>query len=62
VILEEETVASWLHPSASDLSTLLPLLKPARDDALFAYAVSSLVNNVKNDAPDIIVPATAGMS
>jgi putative SOS response-associated peptidase YedK len=40
----------------TDLAQLLTLLKPSGDDALYAYAVSPLVNSVKNDGPELITP------
>lgn len=54
VILDEEAVELWLDPSLTDVAELLPLLVPCPDDALSAYPVSSLVNNVRNDGPELI--------
>ena len=39
-----------------DREYLLSLLEPAPDDVLDMYAISTRVNNVRNDGPDLIVP------
>jgi len=58
VILDDEALERWLDPSPTETADLLGLLVPCSDDTLSAYAVSSLVNNVRNDGPELIVPAT----
>ncbi len=40
-----------------DLAELRAMLEPSDDVALSAYEVSSLVNNVRNDGPELILPA-----
>jgi putative SOS response-associated peptidase YedK len=53
VILDEQGVAEWLHPS-SEAADLTALLKPASDDLLVATAVSKLVNSPKNEDPKCV--------
>jgi putative SOS response-associated peptidase YedK len=57
VILDDQAVDLWLDPAMKDFARALELLVPCPDDTLSAYCVSSLVNNVRNDGPDLIVPA-----
>ena len=52
VILEPDDYRTWLE--AEDPRELL---KPAPDDMLQCFPVSSRVNSPKNDAPDLIAPA-----
>jgi len=55
VILEPAQVDAWLDP-ASSRETLEQLMLPFPDDAMNAYAVSTIVNNVRNDVPECIEP------
>ena len=54
VILDDEALISWLDPGVTELGDVLPLLVPCPDDVLSTYAVSPLVNNVRNDGPELI--------
>jgi putative SOS response-associated peptidase YedK len=54
VILEEDAVDRWLDPGISDLDELQRLLVPASDDTVYAYPISRLVNDVKNDGPEVV--------
>lgn len=56
VILPPEAYDLWLDRDVDDPEALLPLLKPRPDDELTAYPVSTIVNDVRNDAPDCIKP------
>jgi putative SOS response-associated peptidase YedK len=47
----------WLDTSADDHARLLDLLQPYPAAEMSAYAVSQLVNSVKNDSPECIEPA-----
>ena len=58
VILRQEEEENWLK--GSDPALLLKLLRPYPGGEMEAYAVSKLVNSVKNDIPGILEPA-AGM-
>ncbi len=56
VILPEQAYDLWLDPNLHQPERLLPLLRPAPDDALIAYPVSLRVNNPANDDPSLIEP------
>jgi hypothetical protein len=45
----------WLDPTITDPGVVLPLLQPALDHLLVAEKVSTLVNDVWNDSPQLIV-------
>lgn len=53
VIIPENAYDKWLHPS-TDLSQIIPLLAPYPEDTMQAYPISKLVNNPKNDGPEIL--------
>jgi putative SOS response-associated peptidase YedK len=53
VILDDDALESWLAPSTG-AADLLQLLVPCPDGALSAHPVSALVNNVRNDGPELI--------
>lgn len=55
VVLPPDAYALWLSPDAKP-SELDALLKPAPDDLLIAYPVSTRVNNPVNDDPSLIEP------
>jgi putative SOS response-associated peptidase YedK len=55
VLLPREAWDDWLDPTLDDQEYLLSLLVPAPDDVLDMVAVSTRVNNVRNDGPELIV-------
>jgi putative SOS response-associated peptidase YedK len=57
VILAPEAFDLWLSPDRLPIELLTPLLVPAPDDVLEVVQVGSLVNSVKNNSPELIVPA-----
>ena len=57
VILSPDEFAPWLDPEISDPAALLPLLVQYPADEMTAYPVSTRVNSVKNDTPELIVPS-----
>jgi len=57
VILPEDRWATWLDRDNHDLDALVGLLVPAPDDLLEARPVSTLVNSVRNDGPELLEPA-----
>lgn len=59
VVLEDEALGMWLDPSLTDTGALLHMLVPCAEDVLFAYAVSALVNDVRNEGPDLVAPLAA---
>jgi len=56
VILDERAAEDWMNPRERDLLQLKALLKPAPDEDLVLSPASSLVNSVKNDGPELLVP------
>ncbi len=62
VILGRDDWATWLDRDNDDLDALGRLLVPAPDDLLVVTPVSTQVNNVRNNGPELIdavEPATA---
>jgi putative SOS response-associated peptidase YedK len=60
VVVPESAWDRWLDPTRTkprDLAELHGLLVPAEDEVLDAYRVSSRVNSVRNDGPDLVTPA-----
>jgi len=55
VVLERAEWERWLDP-ATDLSEVEALLRPAAPDLFEAFPVSTAVNNVANDGPELLVP------
>jgi putative SOS response-associated peptidase YedK len=56
-VVPPDAWALWLDPSPRDPGELQALLEPSDVLPLDAYVVSTLVNNVRNDGPELIVPA-----
>ena len=54
VIVDESRLDEWMDPGNADAGSLRTMLVPARDDFLIAEPVSPLVNNVKNDGPEVL--------
>jgi len=57
VILPERAYSRWLESGEVDPGPLVELLKPYEASPIRAYPVSPLVNNPKNDLPELISPA-----
>lgn len=57
VILSKEAERFWLDRSIEDTKRLLDFLIPYPTGEMEAFEVSSQVNSVKNDSPDLIKPA-----
>ena len=55
VILPREKEGYWLDRSIEDSTELRSVLAPYPDDAMEAYEVSTLVNSVANDGPELVV-------
>lgn len=58
VILGRDALEAWLAPDAT-LDEVMPLLAPAPDDALRIWPVSTAVNRVGTDGPELLVPIEA---
>ena len=56
VLLPRDVWAGWLDPAEKDADWLRSLLVPAPDDILAIHAVSTRVNNVRNNGPELIEP------
>jgi putative SOS response-associated peptidase YedK len=59
VILPESDWDAWLDPRFSDRGRLLAMLEPRDEPELTIRPVSQLVNNVRNDGPELIAPLEA---
>ena len=57
VILDPADWALWLDPELADVGELHGLLRAAPGDPLEILAVRPLVNNVRNNGPELILPA-----
>jgi putative SOS response-associated peptidase YedK len=56
VILPEADWDAWLDGRFADRGRLLLMLEPREEPELAIRAVSPLVNNVRNDGPELVVP------
>ena len=56
VILVPTSYDQWLDPTVQQADSLLALLRPYPSEALQAYAVSTLVNNLRHEASDCLEP------
>jgi putative SOS response-associated peptidase YedK len=56
LLVDRDKYAAWLDPTVSDPEALQGLLVPAAPGRLEAYPVSTLVNNVKNNGPELVEP------
>ncbi len=56
LLVERERYAAWLDPSVSDPTDLRGLLVPAAPGRLEAYPVSTQVNSVRNNGPELLEP------
>ncbi len=59
-LVEPENWSRWLDPSLDDPAVLQGLLRPASPGRLEAYPVSSMVNDVRNNGPELLQPVAAG--
>ncbi len=58
VILPRASYDEWLDPANEQTSRLERLIVPFASEELAAHPVSRRVNNARNEAPDLIEPAT----
>ena len=58
VIVAPARYQAWLDPALSDRATLEQILVPYPAAELIAQAVTTRVNNPRNDDPDCLAPAT----
>ena len=57
VILPRQAYDRWLDPGPQPPRAMADLLRPYPASEMAAYAVSTRVNNPRNDSPDCIEPA-----
>ena len=55
VIVRPEDYTRWLDPGVREPETVRDVLMPFPAEEMIAYPVSTLVNNVKNEGPELIV-------
>jgi putative SOS response-associated peptidase YedK len=55
VILDDESVKTWLNPRNQDLNMLSEVLKPFDSNKMYSYQVSQIVNNARNDLKECIL-------
>ena len=53
VILERDDFDTWLDCDTHDVDDASPLMRPCEDDVLEMWPISTAVNKVSNDGPDI---------
>ncbi len=56
LLVEPERYAAWLDPTRNDPEVLRKLLVPAAPGRLEAYPVSTQVNSVRNNGPELLEP------
>ena len=59
LLVERDRYAQWLDPDVDDPDLLRGLLIPAAPGRLDAYPVSTLVNNHRNNGPELLDPVPA---
>jgi putative SOS response-associated peptidase YedK len=59
LMVERDRWSAWLDPTVSGREDLLSLLVPAAPGRLEAFPVSTDVNNVRNNGPELVAPIPA---
>ena len=59
VVLPRDAWDRWLDPAPGDLGELLALLQPTEDVPMHTWPVERLVNDVRTDGPELLVPLAA---
>jgi putative SOS response-associated peptidase YedK len=62
LLVDREKYGAWLDPTVSDTEALRELLVPAVPGRLEAYPVATLVNDVKNNGPELVEPLQVELS
>ncbi len=62
MVIDEASWSDWLDPASHDVADLRSLLVPAAQSGLTTYAVSTAVNSVRNNGPELIKPANPGLA
>jgi putative SOS response-associated peptidase YedK len=56
LLVERDRWSQWLDPTGSSGEDLRRLLVPAAPGRLEAYPVSTAVNSVRNNGPELLAP------
>ena len=56
VVLSPDEYRTWLERTTTDPISLKKMFQPYPADLMEMWQVSPLVNNVKNDGPELVVP------
>jgi putative SOS response-associated peptidase YedK len=56
VVLPPDLRASWLDPTVTDLGAVQDMLAAVPEPRLEPYEVSTAVNSVKNNSPELLLP------
>jgi putative SOS response-associated peptidase YedK len=60
MIIDPASWSDWLDPANNDVADLVALLSPAAANGLATYPVSTAVNSVRNNGPQLIEPIGSG--
>lgn len=55
-IIDDSDLDAWLDPAYGTPADVLTLLRSFREEALTAYAVAPMVNSIRSDGPELILP------
>lgn len=56
VMIDPDDIELWLDPDIQEISPLEPLLQPLPNEKIEMYPVSTAVNSVRNNRPELIEP------
>jgi putative SOS response-associated peptidase YedK len=65
MVIQPDRWADWLDPAGDDPADVMPLLVPAAAQGLVSYPVSTAVNSVRNNGPQLterVLPDGAGLA
>jgi putative SOS response-associated peptidase YedK len=62
MVIDRASWGEWLDPANRDVSDLRSLLAPAVVSGLTTYPVSTAVNSVRNNGPELIEPFNPGLA
>ena len=62
MVIDPGSWGEWLDPANRDVSDLRSLLVPAAASGLTTYPVSTAVNSVRNNGPELIEPLNPGLA
>ena len=62
MIIDPGSWADWLDPANNDVADLKALLTPAMVGDLTTWPVSTAVNSVRNNGPELIEPVSVGLA